>query len=62
MKKLKIVSWNVAHLDRLAKETLNRVETTRRDAVVREIRDLAPDILCLIEGPKGEAGIDKVAG
>jgi hypothetical protein len=61
MKRLKIVSWNVAHLDRLAKETLNRVETTRRDAVVREIRDLAPDIPCLIEGPKGEEGIDKVA-
>jgi hypothetical protein len=38
------------------------VEKTRRDAEVREIRDLAPDILCLIEGPKGEAGIDKVAG
>lgn len=61
MKKLKIVSWNVAHLDRLAKETLNGVETTRRAAVIREIRALAPDILCLIEGPKGEEGIDKVA-
>ena len=61
MKKLKIVSWNIAHLDRLAKESLNQVETTRRDAVVREIQALAPDILCLIEGPKGEEGIDKVA-
>ncbi len=60
MEKLKIVSWNVEHLDRLAKQTLNQVETTRRDAVVQEIRTLAPDILCLIEGPKGEEGIDKV--
>ena len=58
---LKIASWNVEHLDRLTKENLNGTEMKRRDAVVREIRELSPDILCLVEGPKGEEAVDKVS-
>ncbi len=58
---IKITSWNVAHLDRLAKDDLGEGERKRRDAVVREIRELSPDVLCLIEGPRGEEGIDRVS-
>jgi hypothetical protein len=57
---LKITSWNVAHLDRLTKDVLNSNEQKRRDAIVRELQEISPDILCLLEGPKGEEGIDKV--
>lgn len=59
--KLKVVSWNVAHLDRLVQGNLNAAATKRRVAVIQEIRNLAPDILCLLEGPRGEQKIDQIA-
>jgi hypothetical protein len=58
---LKIMSWNVAHMERLVQPNLNSVLTRRRDAVVREVREIDPDVWCLLEGPKGEAGVDLVA-
>ncbi|MGE0000541.1 MAG: endonuclease/exonuclease/phosphatase family protein [Fimbriimonadaceae bacterium] len=58
---LKIVSWNVAHMERLVQPNLSSVLLRRRDAVINEIRELDPDIWCLLEGPKGEAAIDEVA-
>ena len=58
---VKITSWNVAHLDRLTKSTLSDNARRRRDAIVREIHDLSPDILCLLEGPKGEEAIERVS-
>ena len=58
---MKIVSWNVAHLDRLVQSNLSASNTRRRDAVVEEIRALEADILCVLEGPKGEAAIDQVS-
>jgi hypothetical protein len=58
---VKVTSWNVEHLDRLAKDDLSATEQRRRDAVVREIHELSPDILCILEGPKGEDGIDRVS-
>lgn len=58
---VKITSWNVEHLDRLAKDDLSATEQRRRDAVVHEIRELSPDVLCILEGPKGEEGIDRVS-
>ncbi|BET59138.1 MULTISPECIES: endonuclease/exonuclease/phosphatase family protein [Geobacter] len=61
MNTVKITSWNVAHLERLTRAHPTAKERRRRDAVVREIRELAPHILCLLEGPAGEAGIDLVA-
>lgn len=57
---VKVTSWNVEHLDRLTKGELSETEQRRRDAVVHEIHELSPDILCLLEGPKGEEGIDRV--
>lgn len=61
MSTVKITSWNVAHLDRLTKADLSDNYKRRRDAVVQEIRELSPDILCLIEGPKGEEAIDQIS-
>lgn len=58
---IKITSWNVEHMERLAQPDLSASVRRRRDAVVQELRALAPDILCLLEGPKGEAAIDSVA-
>lgn len=58
--KLKITSWNVAHLERLLKNDLNTNENRRRDAVLDELKEISPDIICLLEGPKGETGIEKI--
>jgi hypothetical protein len=58
---IKITSWNVAHLDRLTKNDLDKDDLTRRNAVVREIQELSPDVLCLLEGPKGEESIDRIS-
>ena len=58
---IKITSWNVAHLDRLTKDSLDENDLKRRNAVVREIQELSPDVLCLLERPKGEEGIDRVS-
>jgi len=58
---LKIVSWNICHLNRLTEGSLNQTEQKRKAAIISEIRDLAPDILCIVEGPKGEDKIDLVS-
>lgn len=58
---IKITSWNVAHLDRLTKDDLDEDDLKRRDAVVREVQELSPDVLCLLEGPEGEEGIDRIS-
>lgn len=57
---IKITSWNVEHLGRLVQEPLSDYARRRRQAMVREIEDLAPDILCVLEGPRGEEAIDRV--
>lgn len=57
---IKITSWNVEHLDRLTKDNLDEKSKKRRDAIVYELRELSPEILCLLEGPKGEDSIDRV--
>jgi len=55
-KQLKLTSWNVEHLDKLVSATTTAA-TRRRNAVVEEIELIDPDVLCIIEGPKGEAAI-----
>lgn len=61
MPRLKILNWNVKHMERLLAPNLNSVQARRRDAVVREVREIDPDIWCLIEGPKSPADADAVA-
>lgn len=61
MASLKLMTWNVAHMERLIGDALSPSLRRRRDAVVAEVRAIDPDIWCLLEGPKGEAGADAVA-
>ena len=61
MSYLKIMSWNVEHLDRLMGENLSNDQKIRLDAIAQEIGEISPDILCVLEGPKGDAAIDKFA-
>jgi hypothetical protein len=58
---IKIVSWNICDLGRLTKESLNQTQQKRRESIIREIKDLTPDILCILEGPKGENDIDLIS-
>ena len=58
--KLKITSWNVENLDRLVGDNLDSTKLKRREAIAQQIEQMSPDILCLLEGPKGEEAIDKV--
>jgi endonuclease/exonuclease/phosphatase family metal-dependent hydrolase len=55
MATLKVTSWNVEHMHRLF-EANGGTATRRRANVAREIRDLDPDVLCLLEGPRDEPG------
>ena len=61
MGNLKITSWNIKYLTRLMGDDLSENSRRRLDGVVREIREISPDILCIVEGPPGEADIEKFA-
>lgn len=50
---LKLTTWNVKHSSRLVGANLNPIKEERRNRVKNTILDMDPDILCLIEGPKG---------
>ncbi len=58
MGNLKITSWNIEYLTRLMGDNLSENKRKRLDGIVREISEISPDILCIIEGPSGEASID----
>lgn len=50
MTTLKVTTWNVKHL-RKALAGATPKETNRRLAIVRQINDMDPDVLCIIEAP-----------
>lgn len=54
---LKVTSWNVEHSARLIGASPSAANSERRDRVHDTIIDMDPDILCMIEGPKGEAAV-----
>lgn len=54
---LKATSWNIEHSARLIGNNLSAVYSERRRRVRDTIRDMDSDILCMIEGPRGEADI-----
>lgn len=60
MKKIKITSWNIEHLDRLVGTTSTSL-LKRKSGIQSEIERINPDIFCLLEGPNGEDKIDIVA-
>lgn len=59
MKKIKVTSWNIEHLDRLVTTTSASL-LKRKQGIKLEIERINPDILCLLEGPNGETKIDTV--
>lgn len=61
METLKLTTWNIKHLDRLIQDDLTESQIIRKSHIAEEIHNISPDILCLLEGPKGEGDIDKVA-
>ena len=50
MTTIKVTTWNIKHL-RKAIDGATQKEINRRQAIVREINDMDPDVLCLIEAP-----------
>jgi len=54
---LKVTSWNVENSASLIGDDLDEIKKDRRRRVARTIRDIDPDILCMLEAPKGEADI-----
>lgn len=54
MKTLKLTGWNIEHLDRLTDPNLSANQIKKRTAIIKEIEKIAPDILCITEGPAGE--------
>lgn len=62
MGRMKITSWNIEKLDRLlqpsSNSTTQRHKESRLDTIRQQIREMSPDILCIIEGPT-ESRIDQ---
>ncbi|WP_428741870.1 hypothetical protein [Tenacibaculum sp.] len=54
---LKVTSWNVEGLDKLF-DNIDSKKQKRIDAIKKEILDIDADVLCMLEGVKGEAKID----
>lgn len=50
MSTIKIVTWNIAHLGKLLPVPPEN-RRAKLKGIVEEIKELAPDILCIIEGP-----------
>ena len=57
MDTIKLTSWNMEWVDRLMGPSPSATTLGRLDNLVKEVQLLDPDILCMLEGPKGEAKI-----
>lgn len=54
---LKLCCWNVEHSGRLASGNPNNLEEQRIRRIRQTFDEIDADIVCLVEGPKGEAAI-----
>ncbi len=52
MDKLKVTTWNIEHFSKIFTGALTSTKQKRKAAIAQEIIDIAPDILCVLEGPK----------
>ena len=58
---LKVTSWNVEHSSSLIGDDLDKLHLDRRRRVASTIREINPDILCMLEAPVGEGDITSFA-
>lgn len=58
---LKLTSWNIKDSTDLIGTNLSAVDIDRRNRVRNTIVEIDPDILCMIEGPKGESAVTSFA-
>lgn len=61
MATMKFTSWNIENLDKLMKPGIDQGSKKRLENIAREVSEIDPDVLCVLEGPKGEAAIKKFA-
>ncbi len=54
---LKLCSWNIEHSGRLASSSPSNLDKERIRRVRQTLNEVDPDIICLLEGPKGETAI-----
>lgn len=54
---LKLTTWNVEHAGRLVGPNPSPAVTERRRRVRETLEAIDPDVVCLVEGPKGEVAI-----
>jgi endonuclease/exonuclease/phosphatase family metal-dependent hydrolase len=57
----KITSWNIEHADRLLGPNPTALVAERRRRIRATLEEINPDIICMIEGPRGEIGVDAFA-
>jgi hypothetical protein len=61
MQQLKLTSWNIEHMSRLFESggsaATQQKRQRRRASVADEIRQLDPDVLCVLEGPRDVADV-----
>jgi hypothetical protein len=55
---LKITSWNIEHAERLLGEQPTPTVQNRRTRIFDTLTEIDPDILCMLEGPRGEQDVD----
>jgi endonuclease/exonuclease/phosphatase family metal-dependent hydrolase len=55
----KITTWNIEDTDKLVNANPTSKVQDRRKRIKDTIKKINPDIICIQEGPKGEAGIEK---
>jgi len=54
---LKITSWNIEHSHRLGSEDPSAHDLERIRRLRQTLTEIEPDVICLVEGPKGEVAI-----
>jgi hypothetical protein len=59
---LKVTTWNLEHSDRLVSATPSAAIVERRQRIRDTVEEIAPDILCIQEGPKGAAAVQVLSG
>lgn len=58
---LTVTTWNLENADYLVGSDLTAEDRSRRTQIAQVIRAVDPDVLCVQEGPSGEAGIQSFA-